>query len=73
MKETEREDYLEILEGWDKFKVIFWSGFCKKRFYVFDTWWNRGMATNIAFNKANDMTRKEVHKFYKENQKTESK
>ena len=64
---TERENYLEILKGWDRFKLVIWSGFCKKRFYVFDTWWNRGMATQIAFNKADKMSRKEVCKFYKEN------
>lgn len=67
MNNTERIDYLECLEGMHKVKVVLWSSFARKRFYVFETLWNRGMATRFAYRDANKMSFKEVKNFWIKN------
>ena len=64
---TEREDYFEHLDEGAKITIVLWSGLLKKRFYVFETLWNRGMASKIAFKTAAQKSRKEVKQFWKEN------
>jgi hypothetical protein len=64
---TEREDYFEFLDSLQTFKVVSWSIIARKRFYVFETLWNRGMNTHAGYKIANQMSYKKVRTFYKEN------
>ena len=66
---TIQEHFLDSLHGKDRFKVILWSTFCRKRYYAFDTYWNRGMHSRAAYKTADALTFKEVREFYKENYK----
>ena len=61
------EDFLSHLTQEQRFKVVLWSSFARKRYLVFETWMNRGMASRPAYKKAQEMSHKEVRHFCCEN------
>ena len=61
---TERTSWLETLGESEKIRVIFWSTFAKKRFYIFEHYWNIGKASKFAYRDAKKLSFKEVRKLY---------
>jgi len=61
---NERIHWLEILPEKAKIKVIVWSTFCKKRYYVFEEQIEWGKSAYAAFKDVNKMSRKEIKELY---------
>jgi len=61
---TERTSWLEELEPNQKFRAILWSTFAKKRFYIFEHYWNIGKASRFAYKDAKELSYKEVRNLY---------
>jgi hypothetical protein len=66
MKSTERTSWLELLSPTQKFEVVAWSVFAKKRYYIFEHWWNIGKASMICYRDAKKLSFREVRKEYKQ-------
>lgn len=61
---TERTSWLEELEPSQKLRAILWSTFAKRRFYIFEHYWNIGKASRFAYKDAKNLSYKEVRKMY---------
>jgi len=70
MNSTERTSWLEVLSPTQKFEVVAWSVFAKKRYYIFEHWWNIGKACRFCYRDAKKLSYKEVRKLYKEIKKS---
>lgn len=64
--DTERTSWLEVLNGWQRFEVVSWSIFSKKRYYIFECWWDEGKSSRFCYKDAKKMSLKEVRKTYKQ-------
>jgi len=51
----------------EKFDVIMWNSFFRKRYHVFETCLNRGMSGKFAYDNVKKMPSKEIKEFMKEN------
>ena len=58
-------NWLEILEGWPKVKVVLWSSLCKKRYYIFEQQLEWGKSARAAFKDVDKLNYKETQLLYK--------
>ena len=62
---SEQKHWLEVLQGWEKFQVVAWSGLFKKRYYIFEEYIQWGKSCRFAFKDVKKLSFKEVRKEYK--------
>jgi len=55
-------NWLEKLQGWNKVQVVLWSGFFKKRYYIFEEQIEMGKSAYSSFKDTKKMSFKEVRK-----------
>jgi hypothetical protein len=66
MSDTSRISWLEVLNQSERFEVILWSTFARKRFYIFEYWWNIGKASRPSYKDTKKLTYRDVRIMYKD-------